>query len=211
MKLRSLLALLSDPRTRPLLRVLRHLRPFYRACYVASLAEHGMLGLLAGAPVPFEELVTRFCPTGEPGERDALDAWLALGVSLKELKATPRGYTLRGALARQLSRPENDAALAALQSLERHHYRVVTERLHRLRAGARFTLADLDGQLVARAARALEPLVCAALDAEVPTQGPFQLLDVGCGSGDYLRHAAARNPTLTGLGLELHPRLADTA
>src|SRR5262245_58502231 len=209
MKLRTALSLLADPRTRALLRVLLHLRPFYRACYVASLAEHGMLALLAAGPVPFEELLARFCTADDPGARDALDAWLALGVSLKEIRSTPRGYALRGALARQLSRPENDAALAALRSMVRHHHHFLTEGLERLRTGARFRLADLDGELVARAARALEPLVREALDAEVPTRGPFALLDVGCGAGDYLRHAASRNPALTGLGLELHPGLAD--
>src|SRR5262249_55665459 len=93
----------------------------------------------------------------------------------------------------------------------RHHHSFLTEGLRRLRCGARFTLADLDGELVARAARALEPLVQEALDAEIPARGPFALLDVGCGAGDYLRHAAARNPALTGVGLELHPGLAEAA
>ena len=51
------------------------------------------------------------------------------------------------------------------------------------------------------------PVVCEALDAEVPRDGPFRVLDVGCGSGGYLRHAAARNPALTALGLEVGPGL----
>ncbi|MBI1916055.1 MAG: class I SAM-dependent methyltransferase [Planctomycetes bacterium] len=211
MRLPTLLSLLFGARGRAILRVARYLPPFYRACYVASLAENGMLGVLASAVVPFEELVARFCPTGNQGERDALDAWLGLGVSLKELKGTAQGYGLRGRLSRQLSRPENDAALALLQSMVRHHHRFLTESLTRLRSGTRFTLADLDGQVVARAARALEPVVLDALNVEVPCGGPFQLLDIGCGSAGYLRHAAARNHELTALGLELQPELVDAA
>ena len=211
MKLRTLLSLLFGTRGRAILRVARHLPPFYRACYVASLAENGMLGVLASAPVSFEELAGRFCPNNDQGERDALDAWLSLGISLKELKRTVRGYSLRGCLSRQLSRPENDAALALLQSMVRHHHRFLTESLTRLRSGTRFTLADLDGPLVARAARALEPLVLDVLNPEVPQQGPFNLLDVGCGSAGYLRHATVRNHELTALGLELQPELVEGA
>src|SRR5262249_19928764 len=153
----------------------------------------------------------RFCPNNDQGERDALDAWLSLGICLKELKRTVRGYSLRGCLSRQLSRPENDAALALLQSMVRHHHRFLTESLTRLRSGTRFTLAALDGPLVARAARALEPLVLDVLNPEVPQQGPFNLLDVGCGSAGYLRHATVRNHELTALGLELQPELVEGA
>jgi SAM-dependent methyltransferase len=211
MKLRTLLSLLFGARGRAILRVARHLSPFYRACYVASLAENGMLGMLASAPVSFEELAGRFCANNDQRERDGLDAWLALGISLKELKVTARGYSLRGRLSRQLSRPENDAALALLQSMVRHHHRFLTESLTRLRSGTRFTLADLDGPLVARAARALEPLVLDVLNTDVPQQGPFNLLDVGCGSAGYLHHAAARNYELTALGLERDAELAEGA
>ncbi len=211
MRLRTLLSLLLGARGRAILRVARLLPPFYRACYVASLADNGMLGVLASAVVPFEELAARFCPNNDQSERDALDAWLSLGVSLKELSVTARGYSLRGRLSRQLSRPENDAALALLQSIVRHHHRFLTESLIRLRSGTRFTLADLDSQVVARAARALELVVLDILDAEIPHHGPFQLLDIGCGSAGYLRHAAARNHELTALGLELQPELADAA
>ncbi len=35
-----------------------------------------------------------------------------------------------------------------------------------------------------------------------------RVLDVGCGNGEYLIHAAARNPTLSGVGVELSEPLA---
>src|SRR5262249_1239925 len=104
MKLRMLLSLLFGPRGRAILRVARLLPPFDRACYVAALAENGMLDALAAGPVPFEQLAAQYCPTGTQSERDALGAWLGVGVSLKELRVTARGYALRGGLARQLAR-----------------------------------------------------------------------------------------------------------
>jgi cyclopropane fatty-acyl-phospholipid synthase-like methyltransferase len=37
------------------------------------------------------------------------------------------------------------------------------------------------------------------------------VLEIGCGSGIYLRYAAIRNPTLTALGVELQPAVATEA
>src|SRR5207253_1093878 len=45
----------------------------------------------------------------------------------------------------------------------------------------------------------------------VPRAGPVRLLEIGCGSAVYIRHAAGRNPELTALGLELQPEVAALA
>ena len=39
----------------------------------------------------------------------------------------------------------------------------------------------------------------------------MRLLEVGCGSGTYIRYATDRNSELTALGLELQPQVADMA
>jgi 4-hydroxy-2,2'-bipyrrole-5-carbaldehyde O-methyltransferase len=44
-----------------------------------------------------------------------------------------------------------------------------------------------------------------------PSRGAVRLLEIGCGSGVYLRYAAERNPSLTALGLELQPAVAEMA
>lgn len=38
---------------------------------------------------------------------------------------------------------------------------------------------------------------------EVSGKGPLSVLEVGCGSGIYLRHAADANPQATGIGIDL--------
>ncbi len=55
-----------------------------------------------------------------------------------------------------------------------------------------------------------------AFQAEVirrtfPAHGTLRLLEIGCGSGVYLRYAASRNPSLTALGVELQPAVAEVA
>ena len=41
--------------------------------------------------------------------------------------------------------------------------------------------------------------------------GVASLLEIGCGSGFYIKYAASRNPSLAALGLELQPNVADVA
>jgi len=73
------------------------------------------------------------------------------------------------------------------------------------------TLGDQDGRLIARSSRVLEPILGEAVDNVVLVGGAMRLLEIGCGSGVYVRRAAARNPQLTALGLELQPVVAEMA
>ena len=50
-----------------------------------------------------------------------------------------------------------------------------------------------------------------ALDRFIPKSGPCHLLEVGCGSGIYIRHAAITNPDFTAVGLELQKDAANVA
>ena len=50
----------------------------------------------------------------------------------------------------------------------------------------------------------------AVLD-EIPADAEGVLLDIGCGSGWLLRRAIATNPRLRGVGIDLSPRMIETA
>ena len=192
-----------------LLATSRLARSYYRTAFLGAGVASGVLGILAGGPVSREELAGRL---GVPaGGRDGLEAWLRLGVWLGELEAGPRGWRLRGRLARRLADPAHDAAAAMMQEIATLHGRLIVETPWRLHDGRPFTLGDQDGRLVARSSRLLEPILGEAVEAVVPARGRCRLLEIGCGSGVYLRHAARRNPELTALGLELQPDVAAMA
>src|SRR5690606_2208258 len=50
-----------------------------------------------------------------------------------------------------------------------------------------------------------------AIKRYLPLSKPCKLLEIGCGSGIYLRHAAEHNPLLTAVGLELQEDVAQAA
>jgi SAM-dependent methyltransferase len=186
---------------------MRLMRVFYRLCWLASAAKHGVLAALAGGPVSLEGLAAELAPEAP----DALEVWLQLGVELRELDSTNAGYALRGFLARRLADPANDAISAMLQEMTQLHHRLIMETPELLRRGQKWTLADQDGELVARSSRTVEPALFDAIDRSFARSGAQRLLEVGAGSGIYIRYAAERNPQLEALGLELQPDVAEAA
>jgi predicted O-methyltransferase YrrM len=192
-----------------LLAVGRLQRSYYRLCFLSAALDSGLLARLADGPVTFEQLATEFAP--DPAHRDGLRAWLDFGVRVRELREHAGRYALRSWLGRRLASSAHDAAAALVQEAGDLHHKLLTEGLTRLRTGRPFSLADQRGEIIARSSRVLEPFVFDAIDAVIPSDRPVCLLEIGCGTGTYIRYALARNPRMTAVGLELQPEVAELA
>lgn len=208
MSFKPFLDLQRDGRLGPLLSIGAALKPFYKLTFLAAAGESGLLTLLADRPATFESIAEHFGAEGQG--REALEAWLQIGVRLKVLELGRDGYKLRG-VAAALARQENDAALAMVEEVAGLHHKLIAETVPRVRRGNLFTLADQNGELIARSSRILEAFQAEAIQGTFPKQGSPRLLEIGCGSGVYLKHAAAANPALTAVGVELQPAVADAA
>jgi 4-hydroxy-2,2'-bipyrrole-5-carbaldehyde O-methyltransferase len=209
MKLATLKALLVSGRLRLLFDVQRLLGPTYRLAFLSAAATEGLLARLREGPIPAQTLLAEFAR--DPVVRQGLAAWLAVGVRLGELSLDERGYGLRGRLARRLAEPDHDAIAALVEEAASLHFSMLRELPARAREARPMTLADQHGRLIARSSRVLEPIVGEAVDEVIPANGEVRLLEIGCGSGIYMRWAAARNPQLSALGLELQPEVAEAA
>ena len=108
---------------------------------------------MASGPATLDSLA-EFCTAGARG-REALEAWLQIGVRLRLLSLGPRGYALR-ALARKLARSENDPVLAMVEEVVELHHKLITATIPKLRAGELWSLSDQNGELIARSSRVLE-------------------------------------------------------
>jgi 4-hydroxy-2,2'-bipyrrole-5-carbaldehyde O-methyltransferase len=210
--LRAAWAAITDPGVRAALGVAARVRGFYRTSYLAGLASGPLLERLAQGPASLDEMAQTLRPPGLGDvDRDALESWISLGLGLGVLGETRSGFSLRSRLARQLARPESDAARAFLVNLPRTHAPLLADAPDRIRRGAKYDLADLDSGLIARSSLTVEFAIRALMDEVMPTRGRSRLLEVGCGSGAYMRHAAERNPDLTALGVDLSPEVVDAA
>ena len=208
MSFKPFLDLQRGGRLGPLLSIGSSLKHFYKLTFLAAAGESGILALLAHGPVAFEAIAAHIGAEGQG--REAIEAWLQMGVRLKVLQSGQDGYKLRG-VAAALARPENDAALAMVEEVAGLHHKLLAETVSRVRQGDLFTLADQDGELIARSSRILEAFQAEAIQRTFPKQGSPRLLEIGCGSGVYLKHAAVANPALTAVGVELQPAVAEAA
>lgn len=184
------------------------LKPFYQLNYLVAANECGLFQLLLDVPKTFEQLAEAY--RGNDKAREALEAWLGLGVRLGYLELNSRGYALKG-LARKLALPQNDAALALLQEAAGLHSNLISQTVRKIRNGEFWNLEDQDGEIVARSSRIMEAFQMEAIDRFFPVSGVASLLEIGCGSGVYIKYATNRNPSLVALGLELQPNVADLA
>jgi SAM-dependent methyltransferase len=210
MSFKPLFRLLRDGRLSALLGVGAGLKSFYKLTYLAAAGETGLLKRLAAGPASFDSLADFFGADGKGQGREALEAWLQMGVRLRLLSLGQKGYALRGT-AKALARPENDAALAMVEEVAGLHHKLILGTPAKLRSGDLWSLADQDGELIARSSRVLEAFQTEIIDRTFPERGALRLLEIGCGSGVYLRYAAMRNPELTAIGAELQPAVAEMA
>jgi 4-hydroxy-2,2'-bipyrrole-5-carbaldehyde O-methyltransferase len=209
MTLRTFWRLIRQGDLSVLLEMGRLQRAYYRLCFLSAALQDGLLARLAQGPLSFEQLAAEYAP--DPAWHEGLRAWLDFGVRLGELRDDGGRYALHGRLAHRLGQPQHDAAAALIEEAGTLHHALLMQGLSRLHAGHGFRLADQHGDLVARSSRLLEPFVYEAVGAVIPPAGAVRLLEIGCGSGTYIRRAAALNARLTAVGLELQPVVAQQA
>lgn len=183
-------------------------KPFYKLCYLAALKAGGLMDALNGRVVPFEDLARTYTNGSDAKSMEALSAWLQMGCRLRLLSRNDDGYALSG-LAKKMARPENDAVLALSQEAAGLHYKLIMETPEKLRAGELWTIGNQDGKLTTRSSLALEAFQLEALRRYLPKTGACRLLEIGCGSGIYMKHAMRLNSRLTALGVELQQDAAD--
>jgi SAM-dependent methyltransferase len=208
MSIKPILQLIKNDQLQALTGSSALLKHFYRLNYLVAAKECDLFELLLDAPKTLEQLAAIYCT--EDKAREALEAWLGLGVRLGFLQLDDTGYTLKG-LAKKLALPKNDAALALLQEVAGLHSKLILQTIPKLRNGELWSLEDQDGEIVARSSRIMEAFQTEAIDRFFSASGAASLLEIGCGSGIYIKHAANRNPSLKAVGLELQPNVAEVA
>jgi protein-L-isoaspartate O-methyltransferase len=184
---------------RLLMRLVKNLEEACRSAFVTALVSEGIGQRLLAGPVPLEKLHDDLALDDA---REELEAWLDVGVSLGELGKDERGYRLTGLLSRKLSDPANAVWHAFFQVRTDVFVDYVRSTPAKLRRRERFPSDEARGELFAQSSRTVEPLMFDLVDRVVPP-GKRRMLEVGCGSGVYLRRACDANPELDAVGLEL--------
>ena len=207
MKLSTFIKLMTSGQSSLIFGLLKTTNEFYRASFISAALSRGIYDNFIDGKASFEHL----CEKMGVSNRDGLEAWLELGVSLGELKRAGNEFQIKGKTSRALLKSDNDAFTALLEEIVEYHYVYVIDTPTMLRKQEWFPFDEVPGELVARSSRVNEPFIFEAVDEAIPPHGDFQLLEVGCGSGIYIHRACTRNPELRAVGLELQEKVAAAA
>ena len=187
-------------------RVVRDVEASLRLHFLRAASDCGLLGALE-TPSPKAELVERL----RVQRPELLDALLELGLALKELSESNGRYRIRGRRSRAVASEAGDPLLAMIEEMLSYHADVYRQFTSRLRGGALGNYLDEFGGTIARSSRVLDPFVRGFVRSLAGTGRPVRILEVGCGSGIYLRYAAEANPQVTGVALDIQPSVVEQA
>jgi 4-hydroxy-2,2'-bipyrrole-5-carbaldehyde O-methyltransferase len=180
--------------------VWRDAAPFVRLHFLAVATDLGLLEELQRGPATVDQLGARLA-IANPA---LLDAFLRLGAALRELRYRAGRWSLHGRRSKAFAMPEADTMRAMVQEAIGYDTAVYARLVAHLRGAPPGDYLGATGAVIARASRLAEPALAPWLRSLVAQRHPQRVLDVGCGTGSYLVHAAtAGGPTLTGLGVDL--------
>jgi SAM-dependent methyltransferase len=189
-----------------MIRFIRDWRSLVRMHFLHAALESGLLQALR-TPVSKDELLRQL----EVKRPELLDALLDVGLAVGELSCKGGRYAVKGRRARSLIGDLGDPLAALVQANVTCYnsvYRNVTDRLRGAPPGE--YLEEI-GDLVARVSKLAEPYVRKFIKRAVAGRGRMRILDVGCGSGVYLKAAHEVNSEATGVGIDMDGAVVEQA
>ena len=167
------------------------------------------IGLLAALrePKTLDELAADL----KVSDRDLLSAALEVGASVGELRNKRGRWSLRGVRARALADSELQGMAGLLGEAVSYDADVYRALALRLRGAERGDYLADSAETVARASRLAELLLVPLVQDLIADLHPASILDVGCGSGTYLRAAARASSTATIVGIDIEPSVVASA
>jgi 4-hydroxy-2,2'-bipyrrole-5-carbaldehyde O-methyltransferase len=184
----------------------RDLLTWVRMEFLGAATGSGLLRALA-QPRSESELASQLGVT----DTGLLRSLLELGTGLGELRHRDDRWELRGSRSKALADPEMEGLAALVEEIVAYDADVYRGMSRRLAGDPPGDYLREFGPLVATASRMAEPLMSAFVRSVVDQIQPRRLLDVGCGSGIYLRCAAEACPALTAVGIDLDADVVDAA
>ena len=186
--------------------ILRDSRAVSRIRFLRAAERVGLIQKLR-TPSTAEELA-RVLNISDVGLlRELLD----VGASVGELRSRDGRYSTKGSRVRALASEGGEALSAFTGELADYRGDVYRDLPAQLFGGERGHYLDEYDELVARASRLLEPFIARFVREIVTRRAPRTLLEIGCGTGIYVRHAAEACPELSAVGIDISERVSALA
>ena len=204
--IRSLLRLTTVPDKFALFGLMRSLRGQMRIGTASALVRCGAMVHLS-KPCTLGELVEAL----DIQEVEMLQHLLELGVRLRLLRRRGGRYVAKSQLARCLARPGENPVASMLVEVATYHREVFDFLPDRLRGEAPRDFLATYGPVIAISSRLMEPWLFAFTRERVGESQGQRILDIGCGSGQFLAFCAGLHSDHKGAGIEMDEGAARAA
>ena len=185
-----------------LIRVMSDWKSLLRLHFLYAAMDFGLLGILI-TPIAKNDLLKN----PKIKRPELLEGLLDVGVALKELSYKNGLYRLKGRRSKELVHKKNDAAAAFIQANVTYFNSVYRNFLERLYGAPLGNYLDDYGEIVSRLSVLPEPFVINFIRDTVSGKKSIRMLEVGCGSGVYLKNAIEANANVTGIGIDMDEKV----
>lgn len=142
---------------------------------------------------------------------DLLNGLLDVGIAIGELRCRKGRYSLKGNRIRALASQDGEGLRGFTAELADYRGDVYRDLPARLHSGERGPYLEEYDEVVARGSRLVEPFIGRFVRRIVEERSPQAMLEIGCGTGIYVRHAAEACPRLSAVAIDLSERVAALA
>jgi 2-polyprenyl-3-methyl-5-hydroxy-6-metoxy-1,4-benzoquinol methylase len=206
MNLGYLIALLRTLKIPGLFPVIKDWQSFLRLHFIYAAIRSGLLTALH-SPLTREELIQKL----DVKRPEILDALLDVGLSLKELSYERGVYHIRGKRSKAVVGATGDIVASMIEANVTYYssvYRQAPDRIHGAPLGD--DLAHI-GDLVARFSKIGEPFIRKFIKDIVKAKRDLRVLDIGCGSGLFLKSLYDLNHNAHGIGIDVDEQVVKQA
>ncbi len=204
MWLRNLFTFFREGNLRQISPVLRDWEAMVRMHFLFAAIESGLIEALE-EPCSKGVLMQKL----EVSRPEILEALLDLGTSSGEITTKDGLYYIKGKRMRALTGEKGDALAALIQGNVTYYNSIYKEAAVRLHGGEKGDYLQEIGDIVARYSKLVEPYLRNLVTRAVNNRISPSFLDIGCGTGVYLRASCSANLQLTGTGIEMDPKVVE--
>jgi SAM-dependent methyltransferase len=198
MKLKTIFSILRSQNVFDLIRFMKDWRSLVRMHFLHAAIQSGLLDSLK-SPCSKKDLIQKL----NVNRPELLDAILEVGLSLKELSIRNGMYRVKGKRSLFLMGSDGDVLSAFIEANVTYYNATYRHFADRLKGAPLADYLQEFGEVIARFSRMAEPYVRHFIGDILKGKAAVRMLDIGCGTGVYLRSAFEMNPNTSGIGIDV--------
>ncbi len=141
--------------------------------------------------------------------RELFNSVLKLGVFIGGLSFKNGKYAIKGSLSKAVAAGHPSADW--IREIVKYHGDAAANSAFFIRNGTSGDYLTDFGGVIAKSSRMAETAISAFIKRTIEKSQTHRILEVGCGSGEYLKYYAEVNPGNTGIGIDLNTEAAAIA